>query len=209
MNLAMSSFTTPTRQVTADHHVPVMHLLAGPNGSGKSSYVEDLLGPETHLAFINADILAKDIWPHAQAEHAYEASRLAAEQRDGLLRERKSFITETVFSHVSKLQLVRQALELGYLVHLHVMLLPVELTVIRVHDRVSRGGHTVPEQKVRERYMRLWELIAQARDIAQRADFFDNSDPEHPFRLVAQFEHGSKVGQTSWPFWTPEILIQG
>ncbi len=39
----------------------------------------------------------------------------------------------------------------GHLVHLHVIMVPVELTVQRVLDRVQRGGHDVPEQKIRDR----------------------------------------------------------
>lgn len=186
--------------------MPVLHLLAGSNGSGKSSYVEDVLEPATYLEFVNADVLAKRHWPDAQAEHAYDASRLAAERRAELMSNRASFITETVFSHESKLELVRDAVRLGYLVHLHVILLPVELTVQRVTERVTRGGHTVPETKIRERYARLWDLIAQARSISQRTEFFDNSSANTPFLKIAEYEHGTLVGKATWPTWTPGVL---
>jgi predicted ABC-type ATPase len=43
-----------------------------------------------------------------QAEHAYDASRAAAEERLRLMAERPSFITETVFSHPSKVDLLAQ-----------------------------------------------------------------------------------------------------
>lgn len=58
-------------------------------------------------------------------------------------------------SHPSKVQLVADAAEAGYLVHLHVIMVPVELTVQRVRERVRRGGHDVPESKIRDRYERL------------------------------------------------------
>lgn len=127
--------------------MPVLHLLAGPNGSGKSTFVERLLGPVTHLPFVNADVIAAERWPRAQAAHAYDASRAAAEERTHLMVAGRSFITETVFSHPSKLDLVGDAIARGYLVHLHVMLVPVEVSVRRVAERVREGATPSPKRR--------------------------------------------------------------
>ena len=154
---------------------PVLHLIAGPNGAGKTTLATRVIAPVTHLPFINADVIAAQRWPEAQAEHAYEASQVAADQRQELILARASFITETVFSHPSKLALIRDAQDEGYLVLLHVVLVPEGLSVARVGDRVRRGGHTVPEDKIRERYRRLWALVVQARVLAERAYIYDNS----------------------------------
>lgn len=187
--------------------MPILHLLAGPNGAGKSTYVARILEPVTHLPFVNADVIAAERWPDAQSEHAYEASRAAADERARLLAEGQSFITETVFSHPSKLELVDVALACGYLVNLHVILLPVDLAVHRVAERVQyEGGHNVPEQKIRERYARLWDLIAKACTRVDRAEFFDNSTAEHPFRRVAERQNGFLIGDPDWPAWTPAAL---
>ncbi|MDO3331347.1 AAA family ATPase [Mycobacteroides abscessus] len=187
--------------------MPLLHVLAGPNGSGKTTYVERVLQPSTQLAFINADVISAQRWPDAQEQHAYDASRAAAAQRVALLDRRRSFITETVFSHPSKNSLIDDALRLGYYVHLHVMLVPVEVTVQRVTERVRRGGHSVPEQKIRERYARLWPLIAQARDRVDRAEFFENHLARNAFRLIASYAHGVPAGEPDWPQWTPEALL--
>lgn len=186
--------------------MPLLHVLAGPNGSGKSTYVERVLQPLTNLPFVNADLIAAERWPDAPAEHAYDASRVAAQARADLLRRRQSFITATVFSHTSKVELVDDALTSGYLVHLHVLLVPVELSVRRVAERVRRGGHAVPEQKIRDRYDRLWALVAAARDRADRSEFLDNSRAAHPFQLVAEYERGRPIGKPDWPLWTPGVL---
>ena len=187
--------------------MPSLHLLAGPKGSGKSTYVSHVLQPLTHLRFVNADVIAAQRWPQAQSEHAYEASRAAADERARLLAGRRSFITETVFSHPSKLALIEDAAARGYIVHLHVLLIPVDLAVGRVARRVRSGGHHVPEQKIRERYARLWDLIARARAAADRTEFFDNGSAEHPFRRVAMYERGLLIGEADWPEWTPAALI--
>lgn len=186
--------------------MPILHLIAGPNGSGKSTYVERVLQPVTHLRFVNADLVAAQRWPETQVQHAYEASRAAAEERTRLLAAGQSFITETVFSHPSKLDLINAAHVHGYLVHLHVMLLPVDAAVNRVAERVQNGGHDVPEQKIRERHGRLWDLISAARSVADRAEFFDNSTADRPFRRVAEYERGRLVGEPAWPAWTSAAL---
>jgi predicted ABC-type ATPase len=145
--------------------------------------VQDVLEPVTHLPFINADEIAA-------------------------LDQRRSFITETVFSHPSKIELIRQGVSAGYLVTLHAILVPEDVTVMRVEYRVARGGHTVPETKVRERYRRLWTLLAQARDLAGRSTFYDNGRASAPFLPIANYGNGRLVGDAAWPAWTPSALIR-
>lgn len=189
---------------------PVLHLLAGSNGAGKSTLAGEILIPRTHLPFVNADLIAEQLWPgdrSEQARRAAEVSRLAAEERVRLMAQQASFITETVFSHPSKLDLLREAQILGYTVSLHIVMVPEDLAVERVADRVAYGGHTVPEEKIRGRYRRLWELVARARQMADRSDFYDNSSLDEPFRRVAVYEYGQPVGHPDWPAWTPAPLV--
>lgn len=182
---------------------PVLHLLAGPNGAGKSTFHEQLLAPATGLRFINADEIAAIRWPGAELEHAYEASDLAAAERDRAIARRESFITETVFSHPSKSELVRQARSVGYRVTLHIILIPEELAVARVQLRVQLGGHDVPEDKIRGRYARLWQHLAGSIEGCDESFVYDNSRARRPFRPVATFHRGRLVGNPDWPPWTP------
>ena len=186
---------------------PVLHLLAGPNGAGKTTFVDRVLIPVTGLPFINADAIAAQRWPGAETVHAYEAAALAEEQRSHLLAAGASFITETVFSHPSKVDLVERAVAARYLVTVHVILVPEEVTVRRVAYRAAHGGHDVPEVKIRGRYARLWSQVAAARLVADRVRFYDNSVAARPFRLVAAYEHGVEVGESRWPAWTPPTLL--
>ncbi|MCK0111548.1 zeta toxin family protein [Ornithinimicrobium sp. F0845] len=189
--------------------MPQLHLLAGPNGAGKSSYVRDVLAPATGLPFVNADEIAAARWAGAQAEHSYEAARIAEAQRREHIAGGTSFISETVFSHPSKVQLVADAIEAGYLVHLHVIIIPVELAVQRVLERERRGGHSVPERKIRERHERLWAHVDAAIQLADLTDVFDNSSARTPFRRCATFAQGTLIGTPAWPRWTPAVLRQG
>jgi len=185
---------------------PVLHLLAGPNGAGKSTLYDTVIGPATHLEFVNADVIAAQRWPDDPIGKSYEAAVVAAERRTELIEARVSFVTETVFSHESKLELVRTAIDAGYLVTLHVVLVPEALAVGRVANRVDVGGHAVPQAKIRERYVRLWPLVATAIGVVENATVYDNSRAQRPFRVVAVFEHGVAVGEPDWPAWTPEAL---
>lgn len=158
------------------------------------------------MAFVNADDIAARRWRGAELEHAYDASEAAAAERQRRFKRRSSFITETVFSHPSKVELVRAAQESGYLVSLHVVVIPEELAVSRVSHRVRLGGHDVPEVKIRERYRRLWPLVAQARELADVTYIYDNSTAREPFRLLATYELGRLLGNPGWPAWTPTEL---
>lgn len=185
---------------------PVLHVLAGPNGSGKTTFVAEVLRPVTHLRFVNADEIAAERWPGEESHHAYEAAAAAAADRDAAIADRASFITETVFSHPSKVELIDRAVRAGYIVELQVMLVPEELAVRRVAYRVEKGGHPVPEQKIRERYRRLWKLVGQAQRLAHRTTFYDNTQST-PFRSVAVYQRGRPVAPAAWPAWTPSQLI--
>lgn len=185
---------------------PVLYVIAGPNGAGKSTFYEHVLGPATHLPFVNADVIAAQRWPGEELIHAYEASTAAAEERDRRFAARRSFVTETVFSHPSKLELIRQAVDLGYLVSLEVVAVPVELSVARVPNRVANGGHDVPEHKVRERFERLWALVAEAIGLAHEAHVYANTTAADAFTLLATYRDGQLVGTADWPAWIPAEL---
>jgi predicted ABC-type ATPase len=187
---------------------PVLHLLAGPNGAGKTTFYEHVLEPATHLEFINADVIAAQRWPDSTVEHAYEAAELAEAERRDHLAEGRSFVAETVFSHPSKVDLVADAKAAGYLVTLHVIVIPEALAVARVANRVTHGGHDVPTDKIRGRYQRLWSHVRDAIAIVDDAFVYDNSRANTPYRLIATYTHGRLTGEPHWPAWTPDALRQ-
>jgi predicted ABC-type ATPase len=182
---------------------PVLLVVAGPNGAGKSTLFARAVGLETRLPFVNADILAEAKWGTNAESHGYEASREAARLRAALIERRASFATESVFSHESKLALIRDAQHHGYLVYLSVVVVPEELAVLRVRMRVSLGGHSVPEKKIRERYHRLWPLIAKAIEMADETRVYSNVERLVP---IAFYRHGHLVDQPDWPKWSPDAL---
>lgn len=185
---------------------PVLHLVAGPNGAGKSTFYDKVLH-RTGLPFVNANLIAAEHWPDDTTAHAYDAAALAEQARGQLIAARQSFVAETVFSHVSKVDLIKRARDAGYHTTLHVLLVPEEGAVARVADRVANDDdHDVPEAKIRSRYQRLWEYIAAAIAIADTAYVYDNTSSERAFRRIATYVNGAPVGDTDWPDWTPVAL---
>lgn len=185
---------------------PVLHLIAGPNGAGKSTLYDLVLLPITNLPFVNADIIANTRWPNDVSGHAYEAAKLADEERSRLIDERESFVFETVFSHESKVELLRCAAERGYIITLHIVMIPEDLAIARVQNRVENGGHGVPEDKIRARFHRLWKLLAQAVLLVDEAVLYDNSKADTPLRELARFRDGYLLNPPQWPTWAPEAL---
>ena len=83
-------------------------LLSGGNGAGKSTFYRTQLEPRG-LNFVNADILARHLFPDAPEAHSYTAAKVAEEMRNRLLEEGRSFCFETVFSHPSKIDFLARA----------------------------------------------------------------------------------------------------
>ncbi len=183
--------------------MPLLHLLAGPNGSGKTTFYEHVLKPVTGLPFVNADVIARELWPDADRDYSYEAAQLAADRREAMIVNGQSFIAETVFSHPSKLQLIERAQQAGFIVIAHIILVPLPLSMRRVVARIRHGGHAVPLDKQHERYPRLWPLVAQALRLANEGFAYDNSSAREPYRVVAHFENGKLLGEAIWPEWSP------
>ncbi|WP_413292334.1 zeta toxin family protein [Bdellovibrio sp. HCB185ZH] len=136
-------------------------VLAGPNGSGKSTY--RLLETSLHdLPFVNADDIAKTYGTVGEIE-SLKAQQEAQNQIADYLSRGESFCFETVFSHESKVQLIENAKELGYIVLLYIINPGnSNLNIIRVKERVKKGGHDVPVDKILSRISRTLQNLKKA-----------------------------------------------
>jgi predicted ABC-type ATPase len=173
---------------------PSLVLLAGPNGAGKSTLYETRVATSFAGPFINADLIQRDELKDSSMEASYRAAEIAAERRASLLEARKSFATETVFSHPSKLAVITNARDRGYMVIvMHVGVNDPDLSVTRVRARTDEGGHDVPEEKIRDRYKRGQPLIRQAVLQADRGMVFDNSKLNEAPHLMLLFAAGRLV----------------
>jgi predicted ABC-type ATPase len=193
---------------------PIFHLLAGPNGAGKSTLYRALVasdGISSQLEFVNADLYEQK---HLQAitdlQKRSEAARdWADSRRAALLTAKTGFVSETVFSHKSKLALITQAQSTGFDVVLYVVSLddPQHL-LVRVSQRVREGGHDVPAQKILERYPRTMANLRKAVRLADLAFVYDSAEVEQgSHRLVAMCEKAhTTVLVPNLPLWSQSLL---
>ena len=160
---------------------PALWIIAGPNGSGKSSAygMASVDQPSGSIWIINPDLLAKRIADHEFIEPV--AANLAAVQRieawlDASIDAHQTIGVETVLSTPKYRRLVEHARARGFGINLiYVFLDSVELNIERVRTRVLKGGHDVPEDRIRVRRGRSFDQFGWFCEAADRVDVYDNS----------------------------------
>lgn len=154
-------------------------IVVGANGSGKSTYIANLLKTnDIDIRYINADIVEKTLFSNIDDDKqrmitSMEYTKNIMEQA---IENRQSVIYETVFSHPSKLDLVKKAIENGYNVKaIYIKTNNYNINISRVKKRASQGGHDVPEEKIISRYPRVLSNVKILEGIVDDFTVFDNS----------------------------------
>ena len=132
-----------------------LYIIAGCNGAGKTTASYTVL-PEILdcKEFVNADEIARGLSPFNPESVAVEAGRLMLQRIKELLGKNVSFSIETTLATRSYINLVRKAQEQGYSVKLLFFWLKnPELAKLRVAERVAKGGHNIPEDVIKRRYV--------------------------------------------------------
>jgi len=183
-------------------------ILAGGNGAGKSTFYRTQLESKG-VEFVNADLIEKQIDPLPAERSSYEAASIARWKFRELIAQGRSFCFETVFSHESKLEMLEFAKSRDYettLVYIH--LRHSDLNVLRVGQRISEGGHWVPEEKIVARVARTHRLMCKAVKRADRSYHLDNSSRKNPFQQVAvKKEEEIHAFVDPLPKWAASILF--
>lgn len=184
-------------------------VLVGGNGAGKTTFYRRFL-EGLGMPFINADVLARELYPDDTEGHSYEAARHVDMIREDIIQVGGSFCFETVFSHVSKIDFLARAKALGYeiiMVLIHVD--SVELNRARISQRVEEGGHFVPDDKVESRIPRTLDNVRKAIPLCDQVRIFENSDSQSPFRPMATVISGSvSINAENVPDWLRDLLLK-
>ena len=160
-------------------------------GDELKSYVDSSSYPNHVLApFRNGRIALHDglfQFLDANAVNTYTVSLIANFIQDRMIASKSSFSQETVFSHSSKVEALRLAKAQGFRTYLYfVATESPQINAFRVRDRVLKGGHAVPADKIVSRFERSIRNVAPAIPYLSRAFFFDNSGRE--MRYIASFD---------------------
>ena len=160
---------------------PAFLIVGGPNGSGKSSAYQDtdIEAGGRSVWIINPDLLTariRDVEGLSQAEANRSAVERIEAWLDASIEVHKTVGVETVLSTAKYRRLVAKAKAHGFAIWLlYVVLDSPDRNVERVRLRVRKGGHDVPEDKIRARYARSLDQLPWFLEQADRAWIYDNS----------------------------------
>lgn len=160
--------------------------------TGKTTFAREFLANYADCKnFVNADLIAQGTFSPETA--ALRAGRAMLGEIRSFAERRVSFAFETTLSGQSHLTLLRKLKSEGYEIHLFFLWLKsVDLALSRVKERVSSGGHDVPEPIIRRRLDRsMRNFLLQYRSLAKVWTILDNSG-EIP--NVIAFERDGTIG---------------
>lgn len=137
------------------------------------------------VEYFNPDVAAKEITSRNPGISQVEANSAAWQEGKRLLEraiaEKLDFAFETTLGGRTITALLEEALAEGVEVRIwYVGLATVELHIARVRSRVRKGGHPIPEERIRERYVQsrlnLIRLLPKLTELL----LYDNSEDADP-----------------------------
>lgn len=154
-------------------------LIAGPNGVGKTTYAfKNVSAVSGSLNFVNLDEIARGLSPLAPRLAEREAARIALARAREFIATNRIFTMETTMSGHVHLGLMEEARDAGMSpALLYFSVRSPEICLERIARRVSEGGHDVPEDAVRRRFMRSHENLAQYTAAADLWRIYETSGP--------------------------------
>ena len=174
-------------------------IIGGINGAGKSSLTGVLKTRMNLGRIIDVDKIA-----HQNRLTAMEAGKKAVALIEECLEKGISFAQETTLSGQKTLSTIKRAHELGYDVRLfYVGLDTAEECILRIQNRVAKGGHDIPKADVIRRFEDRVKSLAAVLPCCDEAVFFDNNNG---FCEVAEYKNGELTAKSHSPDWLKELL---
>ncbi len=167
--------------------MPNLYIISGCNGAGKTTASYTLLPDLLECSeFVNSDEFAKSLSPFDPSAASVTASRYMLMKINYLLGSYQSFGVETTLATRYLVKIIEEAQSMGYEVTiLYFWLNSPELAIKRVRDRVASGGHNIPDNVVRRRYvMGLKYFFDTYKPLCDNWMLVDNS--KSPFSVVAK-----------------------
>ena len=144
----------------------------------------------------------------ANGINSYSVAIVADFFKEQYLKHRISFSFETVFSHPANIDILKRAQAAGFKTYMYFVATenPV-INVNRIKERVALGGHDVPEEKTRSRYLRCMEQVRYALPYLNRAYFFDNSTEQSIYLAEYESEAGFTLHSELLPSWFRRFVL--
>lgn len=191
---------------------PELIVIAGPNGSGKTSVTQKFLHHEwaDGIVYINPDQVANDMFGDWNSKNAIlEAANYCAEWREQCLRDRISFVFETVLSADDKINFLIRAKEAGFFIRVFfISTTHPSINASRIAKRVMEGGHDVPISKIISRYTKSIINCETIAPFVDRLYVYDNSVNERDAQIQFRLTNGTleKMYVNELPEWAKNII---
>lgn len=154
--------------------------------------------------------MAKDVFGDWNSKEAVlNAAKYCSELREKNLKEKSSFVFESVFSAQDKIDFILRAKEAGFFIRLFFIATKhPSINASRITKRVMEGGHDVPIAKIISRYYKSilnCELIA---NVVDRLYVYDNSIDGEEAKPLFRLSNGvlGKMYVDKLPEWAKNIL---
>lgn len=164
-----------------------IYIIAGPNGAGKTTFAKRFIPASAGISqFVNADLIASGLSPFAPEREAVQAGKLMLRQINKLVEQGESFSFESTLAGRSYARMIPEWQAKGYAVHLLFLTLPdAETAIARVAARVAQGGHNIPENVIRRRFVAgLRNFQSMYKMLVNGWTEYDNSGP-HPVKVAS------------------------
>jgi predicted ABC-type ATPase len=191
---------------------PELIIIAGPNGSGKTSVTQKFLHHEWSegTLYINPDVVANEKFGDwNNPDSVIKAAEYCSNLREDCLKEKKSFIFETVFSANDKIEFIYRAKQAGFFIRLFFIATNhPSINASRIAKRVMEGGHDVPITKIISRYYKSIENCKAVSGIVDRLYVYDNSVENANAEPLFRLSEGALIKQykSELPLWAQALL---
>ena len=135
-----------------------------------------------------------------------KAGKAAVKEISYCLENNLTFTQETTLDGHRVEKTIRQARKQGYdIVMFYVGLNSLEESLLRIANRVRKGGHDIPEDYVKLRYQNCLESLKRVLPLCDEVIFYDN---ENGFVKVAEIKNNTFNYTNGYrPDWIQEIEI--
>ena len=162
-------------------------IVAGIDGCGKSSLLGILKTETQHIGQV------------------FDENENAVALIEECLEREICFTQETTLSGRKTLDTIKRAIAKDYYIRLYyVGLDTMEESLLRIENRVKRGGHNIHTETVANRFSKRFDDLLAVLPYCNEATFYDN---DNGFVTVAKYKNGEMhtIGKTL-PAWLKELL---
>ena len=178
----------------------ILTIIGGVNGVGKSSIYGALGVANKELGVvIDTDKITAKLGGD-KLKGGKEAVRLI----NDCLERGESFTWETTLAGNKPLKTILAAREKGYVITLYYIAVSTpEESILRIKNRVRKGGHDIPSDDVKRRYEKRFDDLIKILPYCHGVGFFDN---ENGFAVVGIYTKGKlKLIDEYKPDWILEL----